>query len=246
MKKSKLKSNPRGAAEHPTMDAIDWLLEKDDHNPSVRYLALRDLLELPESHAEVCRAQDAILRCGPAPVILNAQEPDGFWVKPGSGYSPKYRATVWSLLILAKLGIDPSEPRVRKGCEYLLSHSVAENGAFSAYQHLAPSGALLCLNGNLIYALQRMGFGGDVRLQTAIEWLAQAIVGEPPVEYYPTGTAAPNFVCGVNDGLACAWGANKALRGLLTIPESERTPLVKRALEAGGRFLLSRDPVVAD
>lgn len=225
---------------------IHWLLERDTENPSVRYFALRDLLELPESDAEVGAAQSAVMQSGPVPVILEAQEPSGTWVKEGSGYSPKYRATVWSLFILAELGADPGEPRVRKGCEYILSHSIAGNGAFSAYQKLSPSGAVLCLNGNLLFALQRLAFGSDPRVQTAISWTARAIVGEQPVRYYASGTAGPDFACGVNLGQPCGWGANKAIRGLLEVPEEQRTALIKRALETGACFLLSRDPAVAD
>jgi hypothetical protein len=225
---------------------IHWLLEEDDANPGVRYFALRDLLERPEADPEVLEARAAIMRSGQVPAILAAQEPSGAWVKPGSGYSPKYRATVWSLLILAELGADPSEARIRKGCEYLLEHSLASNGAFSAYQGLTPSGAIHCLNGNLLFALERLGFGGDPRLQTVIDWLARAILGEQPIRFYASGTSGPNFACGINLGQPCGWGANKAIRGLLEIPEESRTPLVERALQAGADFLLSRDPAVAD
>jgi hypothetical protein len=225
---------------------IHWLLEEDENNPSVRYFALCDLLERPESDPEVREARAAIMRSGPVPVILAAQEPSGEWVKTGSGYSPKYRGTVWSLLILAELGADPQEPRIRKGCEYLLEHSIAGNGAFSAYQGLTPSGAIHCLNGNLLFALERLGYGNDPRLQTVIDWLARAILGAQPIQFYASGTSGPNFACGINLGQPCGWGANKAIRGLLEIPEKRRTPLIERALQAGADFLLSRDPVVAD
>ncbi len=227
-------------------DPIHWLLEEDVENPSVRYFALRDLLERSELDREVRAARSSIMRSGPAPAILEAQDPSGAWAKPGSGYSPKYRATSWSLLILAELGADPDEPRIRKGCDYLLDHSLASIGAFSVYQELAPSGAVLCLNGNLIFALQRLGHGSEPRVQNAITWLARAIVGEGPIRYYASGTAGPNFACGVNLGQPCGWGANKAIRGLLEASRAGRTPLVERALAAGAGFLLSRDPLAAD
>jgi hypothetical protein len=227
-------------------NSISWLIEEDENNPSVRYFALRDLLELPESDAEVMETHAAIMRRGPVPVILAAQEPSGEWVKTGSGYSPKYRATVWSLLILAELGADSQDARIRKGCQYLLDHSLASNGAFSAYQGLTPSGAIHCLNGNLLFALQRLGFGDDPRVQKVSEWIACAILGEQPVRFYSSGTSGPNFACGINLGQSCGWGANKAIRGLLEIPKERRTPLVERALQAGADFLLSRDPAVSD
>ena len=52
-------------------DPTDWLLEED--NPSVRYHALRSLMELPEDDRQVVAAQRAIMESGPVPVILAAQ-----------------------------------------------------------------------------------------------------------------------------------------------------------------------------
>jgi len=102
-------------------DPIPWLLEPDPENPSVCYFALRELLARPEGAPEVQAARAAIMTTGPVPAILDAQYPDGYWVKPGGGYSPKYRGTVWQIIFLAELGADPSDERVRRGCEYLLS-----------------------------------------------------------------------------------------------------------------------------
>ena len=228
------------------VNPLPWLLEKDNDNPAVRYFALRDLLELPESNAEVRGARAAIMRSGPVPEILKAQRPNGAWVKDGNGYSPKYRATVWSLLILAELGADPDDPRVQRGCQYLLGNALAGNGAFSAYRALPPSGAIICLNGNLLFALQQLVFADDPRVQAVAEWLARSITGEPPMKYYRSGTSGPNFACGINSGQPCAWGANKAIRGLLRTPVKQRSPAIDRALKAGVDFLLSRDPAAAD
>ena len=72
-------------------DPTDWLLEED--NPSVRYHALRTLMELPEGDRQVVAARRAIMESGPVPAILAAQHDDGYWVKPGTGYSPKYQGT---------------------------------------------------------------------------------------------------------------------------------------------------------
>ena len=227
-------------------DSIDWLLEKDKKNPSVRYFALRDLMDLPESDVQVRAARSAIMNSGPVPIILEAQEPFGAWIMPGGGYSPKYRATVWSLLILAELGADPDEARIRKGCEYHLEHSLAKNGAFSVYRKPVPSGTFHCLNGNMIFAMQRLGYGEDPRVQGASDWLVDTIVGQQRMTHNTSEVAAPGFGCRINEEGPCAWGANKAIRALLNFPTEARSSLVKRALEVGAEFLLSRDLVVAD
>jgi hypothetical protein len=79
---SKLNANP-----------IDWLLEDDPENPGVRYLALRDLCGEPPDSEKVHEAQRAVMTAGPVPASLAAQSPEGHWVKPGAGYSPKYTVT---------------------------------------------------------------------------------------------------------------------------------------------------------
>ena len=94
-------------------DSLSWLLESDEVNPGVRYFALRDLLDRPETDPEVIQARRAVMATGPVPVILNAQSPEGYWVKPGGGYSPKYRGTVWQIIFLAELGAAPTDERVR-------------------------------------------------------------------------------------------------------------------------------------
>jgi hypothetical protein len=227
-------------------DPTPWLLEPDPDNPGVRYFALRNLLDRTEDDAEVQVARAAIMTTGPVPAILDAQYPDGYWVKPGGGYSPKYRSTVWQIIFLAELGADPADERVQRGCEYLLSHSIAANGAFSALQKPVPSGSVPCLNGNLLYALQRLGYGDDSRVQVALDWLVRAITGEGGFRYLKSGTSGPCFACSANEGQPCGWGASKAMKALVAVPPQRRTPAMQRALNVGAEFLLSRDPAVAD
>lgn len=227
-------------------DPLPWLLEPDPDNPGVRYFALRDLLGRPEADPGVHEARAEIMTKGPVPVILDAQQPDGCWIKPGGGYSPKYRGTVWQIILLAELGADPADERVRQGCGYLLSHSLAANGAFSASQRPVPSSTIHCLNGNLLHALLRLGYLDDPRIQAALDWQARAITGEGEIQYYRSGTNAPNFACAINLGQPCGWGANKALKALVAVPPDRRTPVMQQALAVGAEFLLSRDPAVAD
>lgn len=227
-------------------DALPWLLEPDDGNPGVRLLALRYLLDRPVDDREVQLAQQTVMTSGPVPAILEAQDADGYWVKPGAGYGPKYRGTEWQIIFLGELGADPSDERVRRGCAYVLAHSTAPNGGFSAMANAVASGVVHCLNGNLLVALQRLGFGDDTRVQAALDWQARAITGEGDIQFIKSGTCGPGFCCAANYGLPCGWGAVKALRALLTVPPDRRTPAIERAVQAGAEFLLSRDPAAAD
>ena len=235
-----------------TDKSLPWLLEPDAANPGVRLFALRWLLDRPEDDGEVVDAQADVMRTGPVPKILAAQDPEGWWEKPGAGYSSKYRGSVWQLIALDRLGADGTEPRVRLACEYVLHHSINSIGAFgwsgrATEQAPGPSTGIHCLNGNLLAAMIHLGHLDDERVQRAIEWQALSITGEDPAfPYYKSGTAGPGFRCGSNGGLPCAWGATKALRGLLAIPEGRRGAKVDHALQTGAEFLLASDPSIAD
>jgi hypothetical protein len=57
-------------------DPTDWLLEQD--NPSVRYFALRDLMDYPECHQEVVEAKNALEGSRWVTRILRKQKPGNF------------------------------------------------------------------------------------------------------------------------------------------------------------------------
>jgi hypothetical protein len=231
-------------------DPLPWLLE--EATPAVRHLALRQLLDQPADVPAVRQAREAAMHADPIATILAAQQPAGFWVKPGPGYAPKYRGTVWQLIFLDQLGADGSDARVQAACDYVLSHSQARSGGFACWQGGSredapppPSLALHCLNGNLLRALIGFGRLADDRVQRAIDWQAGAITGEGFSGYHRSGTSGPGFRCGSNDHLPCAWGAIKGLLALARIPAHQRTPPVERAIQQGGAFLLSCDPATA-
>src|SRR5215467_2791712 len=99
-------------------DPLPWLLEEE--TPAVRHLALRWLLDEPDGSPAVEAARAAAMRADPIAATLAAQHPDGYWERPGSGYSPKYTATVWSLMFLEQLGADPRDGRIHRACAYVL------------------------------------------------------------------------------------------------------------------------------
>jgi hypothetical protein len=234
-------------AEPMTGDQLNWLL--NESTPAVRHLALRQLLGRPADDPDVIEARRAAMVSEPIAPILAAQDPGGWWVKPGAGYSPKYRGTVWSLIFLDQIGADGSDPRIQTGCEYLLRFAQASNGGFAASGNLTdaapPSRAIHCLNGNLLRALIGFGQLGDERVQRSLAWQAAAVTGDGMDRWYSL-TPGPGFACGANAGRPCAWGAVKAVLALARVPAERRAPAVARALEAGVEFLLSRDPSVAD
>ena len=141
---------------------LPWLLEPDPANPGVRYFALRDLLDRPADDPELRRAQAEVMLSGPVRAILAAQQPDGYWDKPGAGYARKYTGTVWSVIFLAQFGADGRDPAVRRGGDYVLDHSRARApyGGFSALMELYPAGMVQCLGGKPVRSADRPGLAG--------------------------------------------------------------------------------------
>lgn len=230
-------------------DPLPWLLADDV--PAVRAAALVHLLDRRPDDPDVLAARASAMRTDPIRAMLDAQLPDGSWVKAGPGYSPKYRATVWQVTFLDQLGADPHDERIQRACEYVLTHTRSVNGGMGASGTRdgaapPPSRVIHCLNGNLLRALIGFGHLDDPRVAAAIDWAGRSITGDDVERYYASGTSGPGFACGANEGLPCAWGAVKELLALARIPPQRRSPLVARAVEQGVGFLLSRDPAVAD
>ena len=230
-------------------DPTPWLLE--DLDPAVRHLALQRLRDRPRGGRDVRAARTAAMASHPISTFLEAQDDEGFWSMPGGGYGPKYAGTVWTLVFLDQMGADGSDPRIRRGCEYLLEHSQAPNGGFGArggksLKPPPPSTVIHCLNGNLLRALIGFGYLDDERVGRAIEWQVGAVIGRPGFGYYASSAVGPGFRCAANEGLECAWGAAKVLLALARIPPERRDGETSEALDATAEFLLSRDPAVAD
>jgi hypothetical protein len=230
-------------------NALQWLLEAD--MPGMRYLALRDLLDYSPDDQELRAAQLAAHTEGPIATILAQMDETGYWVEPGPGYNPKYRATVWSIIMLAQLGASAvQDERIARACAYVLDHALTANGQFTASG--TPSGTADCLQGNLCAALIDLGYG-DSRLETAFEWMAHSVTGEgvapvgerqAEIRYY-AGKCGPVFACGSNNKLPCAWGAVKVMLAFSKWPVERRTPVIERAIHQGVEFLFSTDPATA-
>ncbi len=227
-------------------DSLSWLLEHDE--PGVRYLAMRDLLALDQDDAELISAQKLAHEQGPISIILDEMDEPGYWVGPGPGYNPKYRSTVWSVIMLAQLGASAAlDQRIERACQHLFENALTENGQFSASG--TPSSTADCLQGNLCAAMLDLEFR-DLRLEKAFEWMARSVTGEgvapmkdkkAPLRYY-AGKCGPGFLCGANNKLPCAWGAVKVMLALGKLPKNKRTPLIENAIQQGVEFLLGIDP----
>lgn len=227
---------------------LQWLLEPGDIG--VKYLALRDLLTTDAN--ELMAAKKMAHEEGPIAQVLAKMDKEGYWVQPGAGYYPKYRSTVWSIILLAQLGASiEMDERLVTACSYLLEHGLTKDGHFTV--NGLPSGTVDCMQGNLCAALLDLGLQ-DPRLDKAFDWMARSVTGDgiapmedktAPIRYY-AGKCGPNFACGSNNKLPCAWGAIKVMLAFSKLPKQKRTPLIGKAINAGLDFLFSKDPAKSD
>ena len=227
---------------------VQWLLEPDDIG--VKYLAMRDLVK--NDTKELMMVKKKAHAEGPIALVLANMKREGYWERPGAGYNPKYRATVWSLILLSQLGASiEMDKRVATACSYLLEHTLTKDGHFT--MNGLPSGTIDCLQGNLSAALLDLGCE-DNRIDKAFEWMARSVTGEgvspmqdkaATVRYY-SGKCGPCFACGGNNKLPCAWGAVKVMLAFSKLPGRKRTDLINSAISAGVDFLFSKDPAKAD
>ena len=232
-------------------DSVSWLLEPD--LPGVRYLALRDLVGLSEEDAELKSARKKAHKEGPIAHILSKMNEDGYWQRPGTGYGPKYKSTVWALILLAQLGASVKDDKhIKQACRYYLDHALNPGGQISAMTNNSPSGTVDCLQGNMLWSLMELGYS-DPRMDSAYEWMARTVTGEgvapmkekqAPVRYF-AGKCGPTFACGANNKLSCAWGGVKVLLALSRLPVEKRSELIERAIRQGVNFFFSVDPSTA-
>ncbi|MHB1489924.1 MAG: hypothetical protein ACYCTH_05435, partial [Cellulomonas sp.] len=180
---------------------------------------------------------------GVVPQILAAQLSDGHWEGRDRFYTAKYRGTVWQLVILASLGADGADPRVRAGCEAVLRDAQdPESGGFAIDRAKRSGGGLHssvipCLTGNMVWSLIRLGLLDDPRVQRAIAWITTYQRFDDGDGDAPTGWPYDRFeMCWGRH--TCHMGAVKALKALAAIPPERRSPEVERTLADGAEFLL--------
>ena len=209
------------------MDAslTEWLLRAG--TPSIRLVTLRDLMGRPGGDDDLRQAVRDVAEAGPVPTILSAQQPQGYWFTRHNYYSPKYRSTHWSMLLLTELHASPSEPRLAKGADFMLSITRDESKPHTSMGRQREA----CFWGNLLHYVAHAGLHDDPRVERAIDDLTWCGLQN-------------NWVC-VHFGDRCPWGVLRALRGLATLPSWQRTADVDATVESGLRFLLDEHDLLA-
>jgi hypothetical protein len=233
---------------------IEWLLEES--NPSVRYFTMRDILDKPEDSGDVLATEKAISKSVIVEKILGKQNSGGYWEKPYSPYLPKYKSSYWTVMVLARLGMDRTNQKVRKACEFLFRYQHDEGGfstetpatASKEYEYRRKKGKelpskkefesshiyenqLSCLTGNMAAALLRIGYTDDARVKKAIGWLVR-------IQNNDGGWLCPYWKAHAKDKHGCFMGTICPMEAFSELPRYNLTEEIKKAISNGAEFLL--------
>ena len=199
---------------------IDWLLEEGE--PSIRYMALTQLLLSPEKDPDVKSAKKAIGREGWAAEILAKQKPGGWWVHSENLYRPKYLATNWMLLILSDLGLTKGDPRIGRAAELWRDRFSKADGGFGSD---GASRSHLCIAGNTARALIKFGYSEDAKVRSALDWLVKAQASNG------------GWSCFGSGGNLDSW---EGMSAFAAYPKRMWTKGIKSAVEKGAEFYLRK------
>ncbi len=202
-------------------EIMGWLLDESD--PSIRYFALRWLLEKPTDDPDVVAASQAIAESEPIQKILKRQKPAGYW---GSDSRP-HHGTRGTLLLLMWLGYQ-GNGSLSRAMEYRINGCLQENGAYGI--ELKGRTVLLpCHGADLLRLMVWYGYQEDPRTRKLLEWLVD-IQDQDGV--WPCISKLRPF--------SCMWATAVALRAFRDLPVALRSARVEKSRrQAVDRFLNS-------
>lgn len=204
-------------------EVVSWLMEGD---PAVRWQVRRDLLGEDRAAVEAERAR--MPAEGWAARLLAAQGPDGRWPRergPGAMqglYSPKWTSTTYTLVLLARLGLPPGEPRALAGCEALVRGGRWEpDGGIALW--LRP-GTDTCVDGMVLQILSALGYPDEEPKARLTDYLLRKQLADGGWNCQEQGTHS---------------SFNTTLLALEGLAWRKDEPSVAQALTRGREFLLA-------
>ena len=208
----------RGFCPDPAL--VDWLLEES--NPSVRYFALRWLLDRSEDDPEVAAASQAIAQSAEVQGILRKQRPEGYW---GADARP-HHGTRGRLHLLMWLGFK-GDSAVRKAMDYHINGCLRDDGAYVVVMK-DRSILLPCHGAELLREMLWFGYESDPRARKLLHWLVRT---QDATGVWPCPSKLRPF--------ACQWATAGALRACADLPAEWLTPEVQASRQRAVEFFLN-------
>ena len=206
---------------------VEWLLEEDQ--PSIRYLALTELLGGKRGDPRAEAARRKVAKSGWAKDILDRQMPSGCWLHEKSLFNPTFHATFWMLLILSDLGLTKEDPRIDRACQLWMNRNATKDGGFSSSGR---SGGHLCITGNSARALVKFGYVDHPRVKRAFDWIVRNQAERGGWSCWNFGS--PPYHQRTLD----SW---EPLSAFAVFPRQKWTRSMKLACERGAEFFLERE-----
>ena len=178
--------------------------------------------------------------------IFSAQDKNGFWktLTPNDRYYPDYqhyvpnfKASLWTLILLADLQVDKNEVRVRKSLTEIKDQFYdADHGIFTLKEDHFP---VPCLNGNIIYLDAYFNEKPDPRCIQALEFFAQYQRFDDGCYEEPKNKFCANTSCYGKH--SCYWGIVKLLKGISFVPKTFRSQNVQVLKQKCVDFILRHE-----
>ena len=175
--------------------------------------------------------------------ILDSQGKNGCWRMLSTSdkyypdflhYNPNFKATLWTLILLADICHDKNDIRVREPLKTIQDHFYdKKNKIYSLKNYLFP---VPCLNGNIIYL--ESYFNGSISEKTlkAIEFFCKYQRFDDGNYITEKNKYCTNRSCYGQH--TCYWGIVKLFKGLSFIPKKSRNRSINKLLDKCINFVL--------
>jgi len=175
--------------------------------------------------------------------IFKVQGENGFWKVLSESdkyypdymhYVPNFKATLWTLILLADLGCDRNDQRIKIPLKEIQKHFY--DPRFGIYTLKEDHFPIPCLNGNMIYLDGYFNRIPGEKSLKALEFFYKYQRFDDGSYETEKNEFCSNTSCFGKH--SCYWGIVKLLKGISFIPNQSRTKEIKDLLDRCTRFIL--------
>jgi hypothetical protein len=202
---------------------VDWLLDGD---PAIRWQVKRDLLD-----QKYAADRKQVARQGWGHEILARQCQDGRWTRERGPngfrglYIPKWTSTTYTLILLRRLGIEPSNGQCQRGCRALVEGSQwFDDGSVAPWKTERTD---ICVCGMFLGLLSYFDHGDTSVRDGLVEFLLQQQKRDGGWNCVPSEVSSFHSTLTNLEGLHLAWRRSPCSK-------------VERSIRRGQEYLLER------